>query len=61
MDLEYNYIQGFVCREVQMAVKIVTDSTSYIPKHIAEKYGIEVLSLSVFMSEEIRRELDCSS
>ena len=44
-----------------MAVKIVTDSTSYIPKHIAEKYGIEVLSLSVFMSEEIRRELDWSN
>lgn len=44
-----------------MAVKIVTDSTSYIPKHIAQRYGIEVLSLSVFMSDEIRRELDWSN
>ena len=35
-----------------MAVKIVTDSTSYIPKHIAEKYGIEVHYLGTSVPPE---------
>lgn len=41
-----------------MAIKIVTDSTSYIPKEYIEKYDIKVVSLNVFMDNESLRELD---
>ncbi|MGL5648107.1 MAG: DegV family protein [Clostridium sp.] len=41
-----------------MAVKIVTDSTSYIPKKYIEEYDIKVVSLNVIMNGESRREVD---
>ncbi len=41
-----------------MAIKIITDSTSYIPKEYIEKYDIKVVSLNVFMDNESLRELD---
>ncbi|MGL4848145.1 MAG: DegV family protein [Clostridium sp.] len=41
-----------------MAIKIVTDSTSYIPKEYIEKYDIKVVSLNVVMDGESRREVD---
>lgn len=36
-----------------MAVKIVTDSTSYIPKELIKKYDISIVSLSVFFGDKI--------
>lgn len=44
-----------------MAIKIITDSTSYIPKEYIEKYDIKVVSLNVFMDNESLRELDIDS
>ncbi|MCY6356551.1 DegV family protein [Clostridium sp. ZS2-4] len=41
-----------------MAVKIVTDSTSYIPKELIKKYDISIVSLSVFFDDENIREVD---
>lgn len=41
-----------------MAIKIVTDSTSYIPKEYIEKYDIKVVSLNVVMDGVSRREVD---
>ena len=41
-----------------MAIKIVTDSTSYIPSEYIEKYDIKVVSLNVVMNGTSRRELD---
>lgn len=41
-----------------MSVKIVTDSTSYIPKEIKEKLDIEVVSLNVILDGESYREVD---
>lgn len=41
-----------------MAIKIVTDSTSYIPKEYIEKYDIRVVSLNVLMEGNSQRELD---
>ncbi len=41
-----------------MAIKIVTDSTSYIPTEYIEKYGISVVSLNVYMDNKSTRELD---
>lgn len=32
-----------------MGIKIVTDSTSYIPKELLEKYDIAVVSLGIVM------------
>ena len=46
-----------------MAIKIVTDSTSYLPQAIREAYGITVVSLSInfseqsFLEEEISNEV----
>lgn len=37
-------------------IKIVTDSTSDIPKNIAEKYDIEVLPLAIFFGEDEYRD-----
>lgn len=37
-------------------IKIVTDSTSDIPKNIAEKYDIEVLPLTIFFGEDEYRD-----
>ncbi|MGL6106635.1 DegV family protein [Romboutsia sp.] len=41
-----------------MSVKIITDSTSYIPNEYIEKYNIGVVSLNVIMNNNSRRELD---
>ncbi len=41
-----------------MGVKLVTDSTSYIPKEYIEKYDIRVVSLNVTMEDESKREVD---
>ena len=44
-----------------MAIKIVTDSTSYIPKQYMDKYDIKIVSLNVVMNEVSRREIDIDS
>lgn len=41
-----------------MGIKIVTDSTSYIPNEYIEKYDIKVVSLNVVMDGVSRREVD---
>lgn len=41
-----------------MSVKIITDSTSYIPKKIKEDLDIEVVSLNVILNGESYREVD---
>lgn len=41
-----------------MGIKIVTDSTSYIPREYIEEYDIKVVSLNVSMSGKIKREVD---
>lgn len=41
-----------------MAIKVVTDSTSYIPGHLLEKYQISVISLNVIFGTETLRESD---
>lgn len=41
-----------------MAIKMVTDSTSYIPKHLLDEYQISVISLNVTFSTETFREID---
>lgn len=39
-----------------MAVKIITDSTSYIPKNLIDEYDIGVVSLSVVFEDEVFEE-----
>ncbi|MTI83070.1 MAG: DegV family protein [Firmicutes bacterium] len=39
-----------------MAIKIVTDSTSYLPGHLREEYDISVVSLGVTVDSETYRE-----
>lgn len=41
-----------------MTIKIVTDSTAYIPDDLLTKYDISVISLNVIMNGESVRELD---
>lgn len=41
-----------------MAIKIITDSTSYIPEEIARKLDISIVSLSVFFNGESYKEID---
>ncbi|RYD02239.1 hypothetical protein N752_25850 [Desulforamulus aquiferis] len=41
---------------IEMSVKIVTDSTSYIPLELRKKYDITVVSLSVTFDSETYRE-----
>ena len=41
-----------------MSIKIITDSTSYIPQEYIDKYDIKVISLNVVMDLDSRRELD---
>ena len=41
-----------------MAIKIVTDSTSYIPKEYVDKYDIKIVSLNVVIDGGSRREVD---
>ncbi len=42
-------------------IKIITDSTSYIPKDLLEKYDIDVLPLSVILGDEIIVETQISN
>lgn len=44
-----------------MAIKIVTDSTSYIPKKYLEKYDISVVSLNILLKNTNRRETSISN
>ena len=44
-----------------MAVKIVTDSTSYIKKEWVEKFDIRIVSLFVSFGEESYREIDLTN
>lgn len=44
-----------------MAVKIVTDSTSYIPKELLKEYDISVVSLNVIFNGESYRELELNN
>ncbi len=39
-------------------IKIVTDSTSYLPKEIIKEYDISVVSLNVVLNDQTLRELD---
>lgn len=41
-----------------MSVKIITDSTSYIPKELIEKYDITVVSLNVIINNKSYRETE---
>ena len=44
-----------------MAIKIVTDSTSYITKKYLEKYDISVVSLNILLKNTNRRETSISN
>ena len=44
-----------------MAIKIVTDSTSYILNEYVDKYDIKIVSLNVVMDGVSRREVDIDS
>lgn len=41
-----------------MSIKIVTDSTSYIPQQLIDKYDISVVSLCITLNNESFREVD---
>lgn len=44
-----------------MAIKVITDSTSYIPEALREEYNISVVSLSVVFADEAYKEVDISN
>lgn len=44
-----------------MAIRILTDSTSYIPKDILDEYNIKVISLSVLFGDEAYKETDITN
>lgn len=39
-------------------IKIVTDSTSYIPDYLTKRYDISIVSLGILLDGESRREVD---
>lgn len=41
-----------------MSIKIVTDSTSYIPENLIEKYDITIVSLCITLNNESFREVE---
>ncbi|MBC8059892.1 MAG: DegV family protein [Clostridiaceae bacterium] len=41
-----------------MSIKIVCDSTAYIPRELLEKYDIDVVSLNIIFEDESFREVD---
>ena len=41
-----------------MSIKVITDSTSYIPEEYIKKYDIKVISLNVIFDGEAEREVD---
>lgn len=44
-----------------MAIKVITDSTSYIPDVLREEYNITIVSLSVVFGDEAYKEVDISN
>jgi len=44
-----------------MTIKVITDSTSYIPEALREEYDISVVSLSVVFGDEAFKEVDISN
>ncbi len=44
-----------------MAIKVITDSTSYIPEYLKEEYDISVVSLSVVFGDEVIKEIDITN
>jgi len=52
----FNRFGGFY-----MAVKIVTDSTCYIPEKMLKEYGIDLVSLSVSFDSEIYKESEITN
>ena len=44
-----------------MSVKIITDSTAYLPEDYLTQYAIEVVSLNVVMDGVSRREMEISN
>jgi len=42
-------------------IKIVTDSTSYIPNEYLQKYDIRVVSLNIILNQRSQRELDINN
>jgi fatty acid-binding protein DegV len=46
---------------VPMSIKVITDSTSYIPEELLKTYDISVISLNVVLNGESVRELDLTN
>lgn len=44
-----------------MSVKVITDSTSYIPKELRDEYDISVASLNVILNGKSYREVDINN
>ena len=44
-----------------MGVRIVTDSTAYLPEDLKAQYHIEVVSLNVILDEKSYREIDLTN
>lgn len=44
-----------------MAVKIITDSTSYIPESLIKEYDISIVTLSVVFENEVFKEVNISN
>ncbi|KXZ39248.1 EDD domain protein, DegV family [Alkalithermobacter thermoalcaliphilus JW-YL-7 = DSM 7308] len=44
-----------------MPIKVIVDSTSYIPKQLIEKYDITVIPLSVVFEDEVIKETDITN
>lgn len=44
-----------------MSVKIITDSTAYLPEDYLAQYDIDVVSLNVVMDGQSRREMELSN
>ena len=44
-----------------MTVKIITDSTSYLPEELKSKYDIEVISLNIILKGESYKEVELNN
>ena len=44
-----------------MSIKVITDSTSYLPEFLINEYDISVVSLSVVFDDEVIKELEISN
>ncbi len=56
IGIEITYI-----RRTTMAVKVVTDSTSYIPQGLVEEYDISIVSLNVILNGKSYKEVDLNN